>query len=86
MTAMRAIEVDEATAAALEQSAAEQGVSVAELLAEVAGLLSPSEEDVAELERRWAAVEAGEPTIPQSEVAAWLDTWGTPDYRPWRDR
>jgi predicted transcriptional regulator len=86
MTAMRAIEVDEATAAALEQSAAEQGVSVAELLADFAGLRSPTDEDIAELDRRWAAVEAGEPTVPQSEVAAWLDTWGMPDSRPWRDR
>jgi hypothetical protein len=41
MTAMRATDVDEATAAALEQSAAEQGVSVAELLAELAAALSP---------------------------------------------
>lgn len=42
MTAMRAIEVDEETAAALERSAAEQGVSVAELLAELAVALSPA--------------------------------------------
>lgn len=86
MTAMRAIEVDEATAAALEQSAAEQGVSVAQLLAELAAALSSPDDDIAELERRWAAVEAGEPTIPQSDVAAWLDTWGTSSYRPWRAR
>lgn len=36
MTVTRTIEVDEATAVALEASAAEQGVSVAELLAELA--------------------------------------------------
>jgi hypothetical protein len=52
MTAMRAIEVDETTAAALEKSAAEQGVSVADLLAELAGVLSP--DDAAVSKQDWS--------------------------------
>jgi predicted transcriptional regulator len=43
-------------------------------------------DELAELERRWAAIEAGEATIPHDEVVQWLETWGTPAFRPWRDR
>jgi predicted transcriptional regulator len=43
-------------------------------------------DELAELERRWAAIEAGEATIPHDEVVRWLETWGTPAFRPWRDR
>jgi len=43
-------------------------------------------DELAELERRWAAIEAGEATVPQDEVVRWLETWGTPAFRPWRDR
>ena len=32
------------------------------------------------------AIKAGEPTVPHEEVVRWLDTWGTPAYRPWADR
>lgn len=78
------IEVDSDTAAALKARAAERGVSVAELVAE---LVPPSDDDViAELDRRWAAIEAGEPTIPHDEVRAWLQTWGTPEFKPWAKR
>ncbi len=75
------IEVDTATAAALKTRAAERGVSVSELVAELVPL-SLDDEAVAELDRRWAAVEAGAATIPQAELEAWLRTWGTPDFRP----
>jgi predicted transcriptional regulator len=43
-------------------------------------------DELAELERRWAAIEAGEATVPHDEVVRWLETWGTPAFRPWRDR
>lgn len=78
------IEVDTATAAVLKTRAAERGVSVAEVIAE---LVPPSDEEaVAELDRRWAAIEAGEPTVPQEEVRAWLRTWGTKEFKPWPKR
>lgn len=80
-TKTESIEVDSETAAVLKARAAERGISVAEVVAE----LVPSSDDelVAELDRRWAAIEAGEPTIPHDEVRAWLQTWGTPEFRPW---
>jgi predicted transcriptional regulator len=78
------IEVDSETAAMLKARATERGMSVAELLAE---LVPPSDEElIAELDRRWAAIEAGEPTVPHEEVRAWLHTWGTPEFRPWSKR
>jgi predicted transcriptional regulator len=78
------IEVDSETAAALKARAAERGMSVAELVAE---LVPPSDDElIAELDRRWSAIEAGEPTIPHEEVRAWLQTWGTPDFKPWSKR
>ena len=39
--------------------------------------------DIAALDRQWAAIKAGEPTVPHGEVVRWLDTWGTPGFRGW---
>jgi predicted transcriptional regulator len=79
------IEVDVKTAALLKARAEERGVSVATVVAE----LVPADDDeasIAELDRRWGAIEAGEPTIPHEEVRAWLQTWGTPGFKPWSRR
>jgi len=86
---VRRIEIDEATAEALEARAAEAGVSVRELLAEMvavgdASRLPPAE--LAELDRQWDAIKAGEPTIAHDDVVRWLDTWGTSAFRPWHSR
>jgi hypothetical protein len=91
MTAMkRIIEVDDATATALETRAAEAGLSVPELLAEMVALhIAPVEAPFAELavlDRQWAAISASEPTVPHEDVVRWLETWGTPGFRPWRDK
>jgi predicted transcriptional regulator len=83
------IEVDEATADALRVRAAERGVSVAQFLADIAvesGSVTVDPEEIAELDRRWAAIEAGETTVPHEEVVKWLETWGTPAFRPLRER
>jgi len=85
----RTIEVDDATAAALESRAAEAGLSVGELLAEmiaVAGASRLSAEEMTELDRQWEAIKAGEPTVAHDDVVRWLDTWGTSSFRPWKDR
>lgn len=87
MTAtMRKIEVEEATATALEGLAAERGISLAELLAEVASVAqSPvglDRQELAELDRRSAAIGAGGATIAHRTVADWLKTWGARDYKP----
>jgi predicted transcriptional regulator len=69
---------------------AERGVSVTKLVAELvrhqSAPLAVDSEEVAELDRRWAKVAAGGATVPHDEVARWLDTWGTPAYRPWHGR
>lgn len=84
----RTIEVDDATAAALESRAAEVGLSVPELLAEMVALEGVSAQvpvaDMSELDRQWAAIKAGEPTVDHDHVVRWLDTWGTPHFRSWK--
>ena len=87
----RTIEVDSATAAALENRAAEAGLSVSDLLAEMIAHRSEAADtspaDIAELDRQWAAIKAGkEPTVPHDDVVRWLDTWGTPGFRRWTSR
>jgi len=76
------IEVDAETGAALESRAAERGVSVGQLVSELVPLAVGSGA-IAELDRRWAAVEAGEGTVAHDEVVRWLKTWGTPGFKPW---
>jgi hypothetical protein len=87
---VRALEVDATTADAIEARAAARGISVDELLL---GLVEfedtapiASAEEIAELDRIWAAIEAGQPTIPHAEVDRWLATWGTPKFKPWPER
>jgi predicted transcriptional regulator len=86
----RTIEVDDATAASLERRAAEAGLSVSDLLAEmVARHSEPAEvpaDELAELDRQWAAIKAGEATVPHADVVRWLDTWGSPGFKPWHER
>jgi predicted transcriptional regulator len=86
----RTIEVDGATAAALETRAAEAGLSVADLLADMVARhgkpADASAADMAELDRQWAAIKAGAPTVPHDDVVRWLDTWGTPGFRRWDGR
>ena len=88
--AKRIIEVDGAIADALEDRAAEAGVSISDLLADmVAHRGEPAEAqaaDLAELDRQWAAIKAGESTVPHADVVRWLDTWGTPGFRRWDSR
>lgn len=86
----RTIEIDDATAAALELRAAEVGLSVPELLAAMVAAdgagAALSDAEVTELDRQWAAIKAGEPTVPHDDVVRWLDTWGTPRFRPWKSQ
>lgn len=80
------IEVDKATADALKARAAERGISVSELLDEVArqsGPIAGLPSEIAELDRRWAKVEAGERTVQHTEVVRWLESWGSADFKPW---
>ena len=82
------IEVDERTADVLQARAAELGVTVSELVAELASLDSDpvvvESDEIAELDRRWKKLEAGASTIRHEHVIRWLRTWGMPGFRPWR--
>jgi hypothetical protein len=82
------IEVDETTADVLQARAAELGVTVSELIAELAALdrdpVVVESDEIVELDRRWKKVEDGAPTIPHDRVVRWLRTWGTPGFRRWR--
>ncbi|MBV8644844.1 MAG: hypothetical protein JO225_13145 [Candidatus Eremiobacteraeota bacterium] len=44
------------------------------------------EDDVAELDRRWKSFKAQTPAVSNEAVVRWLQTWGTPAFRKWRDR
>jgi predicted transcriptional regulator len=79
------IEVDSATASALKTRAAERGVSVSQLVSELVPL-AIDDPVIAELDRRWAEIESGRATVPHNDVERWLQTWGTPEFRPWPGR
>lgn len=90
MSANVKIEIDERTADVLHARAAELGVTVSQLIAELAALdgepVTAEAADIAELDRRWKKIEAGQPTVPHDRVVRWLRTWGTPRFRPWQDQ
>jgi hypothetical protein len=47
---------------------------------------SEEPEPIAELDRRWAKVEAGQATVANNAVLQWLETWGTPAFKRWHER
>jgi hypothetical protein len=71
-------------------SAAERGLSVPELVAELvtleAGPADADVDDIVELDRRWKAFEAQGSVAANDDVVRWLQTWGTPAFRSWRNR
>jgi predicted transcriptional regulator len=86
MNANVSIEVDKRTADVLQMRATELGVTVPQLIAELAALDSaPREADadeLAELDRRSASATEGS-RVPHDRVVQWLRTWGTPEFRQW---
>ena len=49
-------------------------------------MMASNADQIAELDRRWATIEAGEATVAHEKVVRWLKTWGTPAFRPWHDQ
>jgi predicted transcriptional regulator len=90
MTATRTIEIDTETADQLEARAASRGVSVRQMVADLVALdssVAPETDELAGSEAQWAAIESGAvQTVPHEKVARWLETWGTPAFKPWRDQ
>jgi Ribbon-helix-helix protein, copG family len=99
-TKTHTIEVDKATAEALEARAAARGMSVSELLADLAGAGDALPADLqvlrdagdgpwapnvlAEDARRLADFHRTRMAVPWEDVKAWLETWGTPNEVPRR--
>ena len=83
------IEVDKHTADVLQTRAAELGVTVSQLIAELAALDgAPREADadeIEELDRRSSTAVKGS-RVPHDRVVQWLRTWGTPGFRRWPGR
>jgi hypothetical protein len=95
---LRPIEVDTATADLLEARAKARGMSVAELLADLACNEEALPADLARMRargegpwsprtleddaRRLAEFERAREGVPWSEVRAWMESWGAPDERP----
>jgi predicted transcriptional regulator len=86
----RSIEVDEATAKALDALAGERGVTVSAVVSDLVALgadtILPTAAELEELRRQSAAIRAGEATVTHDEVVRWVGTIGTPAYRPWHKR
>ncbi len=86
MGANVSIDIDRHTADVLEVRAAELGVTVPQLIAELAALDSTSRAadagEIAELDRR-AAIATPDSRVPKERVVQWLRTWGTSSFRPW---
>jgi hypothetical protein len=94
----RKIEVDSQTAELLEARAAARGMTVAELLADMAGneeILPPdlarqratgegpwAPEILAEDAQRLAEFERARMGVPWDEMQEWLQSWGTPHQLP----
>jgi predicted transcriptional regulator len=90
VTKQLTVTLDTETAARLEKRADEVGLTPEQL---VAALVRDNDggdyvdaSEIADLEARWAKVEAGEETVPHEEVRRWLKTWGTPDFKPAHNR
>ena len=95
---VRKIEVDAQTADLLEARATALGMSVAALIAELAGNETILPPDLAELrakgkgpwspaaleedERRLAEFERTRMGVPWDEVQAWMQSWGKPNELP----
>jgi len=92
------IEVDEATALVLEARAAARGITVAQLIADLAGtdgVLPPelqadrdagagpwAAEILADDARRLADFQCAREAVPWDDVKAWMQSWGTPGELP----
>ena len=97
-TKTHTIEVDEATAEGLEARAAARGMTVAQLVADLAGTEESLPADLqalrdasdgpwapnilAEDARRLADFHRTREAVPWDDVKAWMQTWGSPKEPP----
>jgi hypothetical protein len=43
-------------------------------------------DQLAELDRRWSAIQAGQPSVSHDQVVRWLETWGSVAFKPWQEQ
>lgn len=83
---VRQIEVEAATADVLEARAAEQGVSVSDIVAELVAVMDiPSDiegPDAAEDLRIYHEFKRTGEAVPLNEVKAWVNSWGSSNELP----
>lgn len=95
---LRPIEVDAATADLLEARAKARGMTVAELLADIASNQDALPADLARMRgagegpwspqtleedaRRLAEFERSREGVPWADVKTWMESWGAPDELP----
>jgi hypothetical protein len=80
-TQRRTIAIEADTADLLAARAAALGISVAELIAALAGSACVTLRQTP-AESAQPTVQAEQPAARWSEVKAWIDSWGGPDERP----
>jgi hypothetical protein len=97
-TKLRPIDVDARTAELLEARAAARGMTVSELLADIASNQEALPADLAQMRargegawspnvleedaRRLREFERLRSGVPWEDVKAWMESWGTPDELP----
>jgi predicted transcriptional regulator len=84
----RPIELDDEADAVLQRLARERGTEPDRIASDAVRLFDElyGQAELEELNRRWAEFERTGKSYSLEEVEAWLETWGSPDFRPFRRR
>jgi predicted transcriptional regulator len=83
-----AVYIDDETGAILGRLAGERKTEPETILSQAIRLFDELHGQAAldELDLRWAEFERTKESYSREDVEAWLKTWGTRDYRPFRRR
>lgn len=84
----RAVHLDADTDAILTRLAKEREAEPEAIVSDAVRLFDElyGQAALEELDRRWAEFQRTGESYSQEEVEAWLETWGTRDFRPFRHR
>lgn len=84
----RALHIDPETDAILNRLAHERDAERETIVSDAVRVFDQlyGKAAIEELDRRWAEYERTGESYSQDDVEAWLKTWGTRDFRPFRRR